>query len=134
MNHCRRQVVEMIGAVNWWLDKNGRAYMVHHSHAEFAQKTTGIHFLHYGQNSNKGWQLQGQAYEAMYRKGWVRVSYKGSENRMQIEFRGPIARSAMEWLQDQAFERSAAVVDDTDRVYADFRRRADDVVEALLNA
>lgn len=118
---ARRLIVEMIGATNWWLDKNGIAHMVYGSHGEFAQKQTGIKFLGYGADSQKGWQLQGKAYEAMYRKGWVRVSFKAVERRMQIEFRGAISRKAMEWLQDQAFERQAVVADDSGRIYADFR-------------
>jgi hypothetical protein len=117
----QRLIIEMIGATNWWLDKNGRAQMVFHSHGEFAQAQTGVKFMHHGPNSQKGWQLQGKAYEMMYRKGWVRVSYKAPEHRMQIEFRGAISRPAMEWLQDQAFERQAVVVDDTGRIIADFR-------------
>ena len=95
--------------------------MVFQSHGEFAQQQTGVKFMHHGPNSQKGWQLQGKAYELMYRAGWVRVSYKAPEHRMQIEFRGSISRPAMEWLQDQAFERQAVVVDDTGRIYADFR-------------
>jgi hypothetical protein len=116
-----RPVVEMIGATNWWLDKSGREHMVYGGHGEFAQQKTGIKFLQFGVNSQQGWKLQGKAYETMYRAGWVRVSYKAPEHRMQIEFRGSIARPAMEWLQDQAFDRKAVVVDDTGRIYADFR-------------
>jgi hypothetical protein len=116
-----RPVTEMIGATNWWLDKNGRAHMVFQSHAEFAQQKTGIKFIHFGVNSQRGWKMQGKAYETMYRNGWVRVSYKSEERRMQIEFRGAISRPAMEWLQDQAFDRQSVVVDDTGRIYADFR-------------
>lgn len=114
----------MLGATNYWLDKNGKAHMVYHSHAEFAEKTTGIKFsrdLTPGREGNRAWALQGQAYETMYRKGWIRVSLFGPEKRIQIEFRGSISRPAMEWLQDEAFARKAVVVDDHGRIYADFR-------------
>jgi hypothetical protein len=146
--NSRRLIIEMIGATNWWLDKNGRAYMVFHSHGEFAQQQTGIKFMGFGPDDKRGWQLQGKAYEMMYRKGWVRVSFKAPERRMQIEFRGSISRPAMEWLQDQAFERQAAVTDDSGRIYADFRPEDEQggttyryrnynpehIVEMLLNA
>lgn len=146
--NSRRLIIEMIGATNWWLDKNGHANMVFHSHAEFAQQQTGIKFLQFGPDDKRGWQLQGKAYETMYRKGWVRVSFKAPERRMQIEFRGSISRPAMEWLQDQAFERQAVVTDDSGRIYADFRPEDEQggttyryrnynpehVVEMLLNA
>jgi hypothetical protein len=143
-----RLIIEMIGATNWWLDKNGHAYMVFGGHGEFAQQKTGIKFMAHGANSQKGWQLQGKAYEMMYKAGWVRISFKAEEHRMQIEFRGALSRPAMEWLQDQAFERQAAVMDDNGRIYADFRPEDEQggatyryrnynpehVVEMLLNA
>jgi hypothetical protein len=137
-------IIEMIGATNWWLDKHGRAQMVFGGHAELAQKITGVRFIQYGADDKRGWTLQGQAYEQMYRAGWVRISYKAPEHRIQIEFRGSISPKAMEWLQDAAFERQAVVVDDHGRIYADFRpedqqggverrRWSESIVEMLLN-
>lgn len=118
---ARRLIHEILGAVNIWLDRKGKSYMVHGGHAEFAAKTTGINFLKHGQDSNKYWYEQGQAYQQMFKNGWIRVSIFGPERRIQVDFRGSINRKQYEWLADEAFERKSAVVDDSGHVYLDFR-------------
>lgn len=118
---ARSAINEILGAVNVWLEKNGRAHMVHGGHAEFAAKTTGINFIKHGQDSNRYWKEQGTAYQKMFTNGWARVSIFGPAKRIQVDFRGSLSKKQYEWLADEAFARKSAVVDDSDYIYLDFR-------------
>jgi hypothetical protein len=125
-------VSEMLGATNYWVDKKGKAHMVFHSHAEFAEKMSGIRFLHFGSDDNRGWQEQGKAYAWMFERGWMRASIYGPEKRVQVDFRGAMSKPQLEWAADEAFDRKGVVVTDEGDPILDFREEANESVASLL--
>jgi hypothetical protein len=132
ITRARCLVAEMLGATNYWVDKSGKAHMVFHSHAEFAEKLSGIHFRHFNADDNRLWQEQGKAYDWMYKRGWMRVSIFGPEKRVQIDFRGAMSRPQLEWAADEAFARKAVVVTDDGEPIMDFREEAHESVAQVV--
>jgi hypothetical protein len=133
----RRMISELLGAVNYWIRKDGQPFQVS-NHADFAVKTTGIKFTRLSQDSNRYWQEQGKAYTEMFKRGWMRVSLFGGDHLIKVDFRGAMSQAQLNWLADEAFARQARVVTDNDRTILDFtetrsmEESADHVVSAML--
>lgn len=125
---AHRLVSEMLGATNYWVDKNGKPHMVFHSHAEFAEKMSGIKFRHFSPDDNRAWQEQGKAYTWMFSHGWMRASIFGPEKQVQVDFRGAMSRPQLEWAADEAFDRKAVIVTDEGDPIMDFREEANESV------
>lgn len=112
-------IQEILGAVNFWVDRNGKPYQVS-SHLDFGAKTTGLK-----PGAGPGPSVEdGRIYQEMFRRGWLRVSIMNAANEFMVDFRGQLSRAQLAWIEDEAADRQMRVVDDQGRQMMDFTRES----------
>lgn len=107
------RLAEVLGAVNFWVDADGKEYRVA-GHVDWAAGRLKLRLSPTGQDS---WEVQESVYQEMFKRGWMRVAIVGKE--MLLDYRR-MTTAQRQWAEDKAIRDSLKIIDDRGVVIADW--------------
>lgn len=117
--------MEIAGAVNYWLNRSGRAVRVY-DHGDGAAVMLGV------ERVNGDWEQLGELYQQMFDKGYVRVAILHAQHEVMVDYRGAMSRPQWAWLVDQAHEERLRIVNDQGHALADYTESRKDMAKNWL--
>lgn len=112
-------LMELAGAVNYWLKRSGEAVRVF-DHCDGAAEILGVTL-----SAADRWTQCGELYTQLFNRGFVRVAVMHANHELLVDYHGrSISRAQWDWIEDQAVTHRLRVVDDQGHELADWTRAA----------